>query len=822
MIYESSGFVLQDILKDVTSPEERDRITEEVIWGMEEAYGLHQPFLLRSLHWLYNGMTLGMGEARDTTGRGFGSVRAVRPLILERLPYTLILFGAANLFLFFTSVALALSFARNQGGWMDRINVILSSLTSAPSWIYGVILIVFFAGTLRILPYPQSIELENVRFTTDNLIFLSRMMVLPFAAIVLSMFFQSIYAWRTFFLVHTDEEYVDLARAKGLSSKALNRKYILRPALPYILTSFTLMLIGIWQGSIALEVLFEWPGIGVLFLGATRSFQTPLLIGIVVIFAYLLAISVFVLDIVYALVDPRISVGSGEKPRRLYGIRAKRKYWPWSVRAESNFGVKARRTPTGIQDIPEVKAKVSLTGWISAVWNGIKGPESSLSELFKYKGAVIALIIIAVMVGVSIYTLFAYPYEETVMTWRGQGNEEYRGLWYENPKYALPAWVNYFRRDRLPETIILNSQKGTAGKNIQEITEEMSEVQITFPISYTYSEFPQELVLYLDANFDEKRPLIVFTWVTPDGREIEFGDFSITSTHTYYPFRDEKLQRRLKDQPVLEAFFADPAEGEPVPLQGDYELRVSGFFFEEGSDLDVELVLHGKVFGLAGTDHNRRDLKLALLWGMPLALAFGLFGAVITNLVAMLIAAGSVWLGGWVDDLTQRITEVNLILPVLPIAIMIYTLYSKSIWVILCVVVLLNIFGSAIKNYRAAFLQIKSAGYIEAAQAYGASQWRIVRHYLVPRILPILVPQMIIMVPTYVFFEATLAYLGVSDPYLPTWGKVIYDAIETGGIRQGYFHLILQPIALMMVAGLAFAMLGIALDRILNPRLRES
>jgi peptide/nickel transport system permease protein len=140
--------------------------------------------------------------------------------------------------------------------------------------------------------------------------------------------------------------------------------------------------------------------------------------------------------------------------------------------------------------------------------------------------------------------------------------------------------------------------------------------------------------------------------------------------------------------------------------------------------------------------------------------------------------------------------------------------------VILGVIVVLSVFGSGVKNYRAAFLQVKEAPYVEAARAYGAGSWRIVRTYLVPRIMPLMIPQLVILIPTYVFFEATLAYLQISDPYLPTWGKVVYDAV-TAGMPNGQYYWLLEPIALMMVTGLAFAMVGFALDSILNPRLRR-
>ena len=135
-----------------------------------------------------------------------------------------------------------------------------------------------------------------------------------------------------------------------------------------------------------------------------------------------------------------------------------------------------------------------------------------------------------------------------------------------------------------------------------------------------------------------------------------------------------------------------------------------------------------------------------------------------------MIAAFGVWFAGWVDGIIQRITEVNMILPFLPILIMVGTFYSRSIWVLLGVTILLSIFGSTIKTYRAVFMQVKESPFIEAARAYGAGNFRIIMSYMVPRIIPFIIPQLVILVPTFVFLEASLAVLGLGDPTLPTWG----------------------------------------------------
>jgi peptide/nickel transport system permease protein len=133
---------------------------------------------------------------------------------------------------------------------------------------------------------------------------------------------------------------------------------------------------------------------------------------------------------------------------------------------------------------------------------------------------------------------------------------------------------------------------------------------------------------------------------------------------------------------------------------------------------------------------------------------------------------------------------------------------------------LLSIFTGAIKGYRAIFLQVKESTYIEAARAYGASDARIIFFYLIPRMIPLLIPGLVSSVPSFVFLEASLAVLGLGDPVLPTWGKIINDAETNGALFKGLYYWILEPAALLMFTGLGFAMLGFALDRIFNPKLR--
>lgn len=439
---------------------------------------------------------------------------------------------------------------------------------------------------------------------------------------------------------------------------------------------------------------------------------------------------------------------------------------------------------------------------------------NSFQKLLVYPSAVVGMLIILLLVVTAIYAMVKIPYRDAIRLWRG-GEE----VWYQNPKFAPPAWFNLFTSKKYSESFAVRTRDGSMEKTVVQDTPEISTITMSYPIDFNYDYFPQEMLLYVNSNYLEKQPFISIEWLTPDGRTVRVANMSLTSRETYRFSQDSKLQARLKTEDVIPALFSLPDS--KAPLKGQYRLLVTGTTFEPDSDIEVEFVSHGQVYGLAGTDQARRDLVVPLLWGAPVALAFGLLASLGTLVMTMVIAAIGTWYGGWVDELIQRITEVNLVLPFLSILIMVGTFYSRSIWVILGMTILLSIFTGAIKGYRSIFLQVKESGYIEAARAYGASNLRIVFLYLIPRMVPLLIPGLVSSVPAFVFLEASLALLGLGDPVLPTWGKIIQDANSNGALYRGYYYWIMEPAVLLMVTGLGFAMLGFALDRIFNPKLRD-
>ena len=271
--------------------------------------GLDRPFIVRSIGYMGDALSLNLGRAEYMTSDA-GS-RQVRNVLLERLPSTLVLFGTAELVLFFISLLLALFLSRRYGSFLDRLIVGLAPTSAAPGWFYGIFLILIFATWLRVLPWGGFIDAPPPETTVAYALSVLKHMILPATAIVVGAIFSSIYSWRTFFLIYSSEDYVDLARAKGLPSGLIERRYILRPTLPAIVTGFLMLLITMWSGQIVLETVFRWPGIGQAYFVAVGFGDTPVIVGVTVIFGYLLALTVFLLDFIYAIVDPRIRVGPG-------------------------------------------------------------------------------------------------------------------------------------------------------------------------------------------------------------------------------------------------------------------------------------------------------------------------------------------------------------------------------------------------------------------------------------------------------------------------------------------------------------------------------
>ena len=440
----------------------------------------------------------------------------------------------------------------------------------------------------------------------------------------------------------------------------------------------------------------------------------------------------------------------------------------------------------------------------------------ALKELRKYPSAIFGLVILVIFISVSIVTVFALPHDEAVRLWRAGP-----GVWEDLPRRAQPVWFDLFTREAKPRTIIVTLDDNAIVTSIPTGTGS-NQIGISFPFEYNYDGFPKELSIFTEATFQQLAHNFAVYMRKPNGELIPLDESRrFTQSSSYRISQDINLRMALGAIPHVGLFVDNPRVNTTTSLKGSYEVLMQGELPEGSQFNSAKLVVYGQVHGLAGTDHLRRDLMVAMLWGAPIGLLFGVLAAIGAQLSTFVLAGIGTWFGGKLDALFHRLTEITMILPLLALLIMVGHFYSRSIWVMLGMVILLNIFSASMKVYRAMFLQAKEAAYIEAAKAYGAGNFRIIFQYLLPRLTPILLPQFVTVIPLFVFLEATLAVLGLGDPNIPTWGKVIYDARANDALYMGDYYWMILPAILLMLIGFGFALLGYALDRILNPRLRS-
>ncbi|MRS05689.1 ABC transporter permease, partial [bacterium] len=342
---------------------------------------------------------------------------------------------------------------------------------------------------------------------------------------------------------------------------------------------------------------------------------------------------------------------------------------------------------------------------------------------------------------------------------------------------------------------------------------------------YPYTVFPEEVTVLFSTDYQETRPKMTMVWIRPDGKQIDLVEGAIThDTYSLFNVLADKGKTWWGSgqgvYPPMQTLFEDESRTESIPLQGTYTLQIIATVYEPNSTVDAELIIPGKVYGIAGTNGDGVDMGILLLASAPLTLLYGILGAVGVNLGAMFLAAIAITFGGGVDNLIQRLTEIKTLIPTFPIALMVALLYTNNSWLVMGVLILINIFGSVLKEYRAIFLQAKESVYVEAAHAYGASKMRIVSHYMLPRIITMLIPQLVIGIPAYSFLQATLTFLmGGELTGGNTWGSLL--ALNLDSLRYGYIHLTIEPAILLFLIGFGFALVGFNLENILNPRLRK-
>lgn len=266
---------------------------------IREMYGLDKPLLVQLKTYLLNAAGFNLGFS-------YPLQRDVIDIIIERLPATLALTGSAFLISLIVGVGLGVWAGSRSNGPVDRlINVVVLAFYATPGFWVGLMLILIFSVWLRWLPA------SGTGFETGDdpgaLVYLKHL-CLP--VVTLALYYVAVYfrLCRTSVISVLHQDFVRTARSKGLSWRAIMRRHVLPNAILPVFTMAALQAGSLVSGSIAIETIFAWPGVGRLGYEALMQRDYNLLLGVFLTTAAMVVLLNVIADILYAVVDPRIEV----------------------------------------------------------------------------------------------------------------------------------------------------------------------------------------------------------------------------------------------------------------------------------------------------------------------------------------------------------------------------------------------------------------------------------------------------------------------------------------------------------------------------------
>lgn len=230
------------------------------------------------------------------------------------------------------------------------------------------------------------------------------------------------------------------------------------------------------------------------------------------------------------------------------------------------------------------------------------------------------------------------------------------------------------------------------------------------------------------------------------------------------------------------------------------------------------------VHGILGTDDAGRDVWTQLVFGARISLTVGFLAGFISMGVGSLLGIMAGYLGGRVDTLLMRTTDILLVIPDLPlILVLVATLRQLDLrvspMVILILVIGLLYWTSTARLIRSQVLSIKERQFVARARAIGAGHMHIIRNHILPQVMPLIVANTVLILSTAILVESGLAFLGLGDPTRPSWGTMLNFAFDRNAISNGAWWFYLPPGLAIVWVTLGCVLLGNVLEETLNPRL---
>ncbi|RXV59441.1 ABC transporter permease [Roseovarius sp. A46] len=284
-----------------TSPEERDALRERL--------GLNDPMLVQYGRYMLN-------AAQFEFGISYQFKEPVDSLILSRLPATLELSIVSAIFALLIGMPMGVYTGIYRDSWLSQIFMTLSLIgISLPTFLVGILLIFLFAVNLHLLPSFGRGETVDFGFWRTGLLTTSGLLAVIMPAITLGLFQMTLIMRlvRSEMLEVLRTDYIKFARARGLTSRAIYFSHALKNTLIPVITITGLQLGSIIAFAIITETVFQWPGMGLLFLQAVQNVDIPIMAAYLLLIAFLFVLINLIVDILYTVVDPRVRVGGGSE-----------------------------------------------------------------------------------------------------------------------------------------------------------------------------------------------------------------------------------------------------------------------------------------------------------------------------------------------------------------------------------------------------------------------------------------------------------------------------------------------------------------------------
>lgn len=275
--------------------------------------------------------------------------------------------------------------------------------------------------------------------------------------------------------------------------------------------------------------------------------------------------------------------------------------------------------------------------------------------------------------------------------------------------------------------------------------------------------------------------------------------------------------------PLIDSYILDP-RATIFSNQTTYRYGVEVLFSKDVQKAtvyidDLDLKLYGTAFGFLGTDNLRRDIFTQLIYGTRITLIVGLLASFISVALGLSVGLFSAYVGGVVDEIVMRLTDMFLVLPELPLLLVLAAVFGPSFWNIIIIIGFLGWMGFA-RIVRSQTLSLKERLFVEATKAIGAGKFYIVTRHILPNVMNLVYVTLAMSVPGAIMAEAYLSFLGLYDPYIMTWGRMFHEALSLPGGAERWWWIIPPGLCIAAIST-SFIFIGYALDEILNPKLRE-